>query len=117
MLAILLLTGCNAFGTGKLAKQLQEENDRLVTEFRAQRERSEELLQANRQLERRIAESEKLLARQHQSGSRISSLNSGRALGGPYAPGISRPRPQENLRGSQAPSGDSNASGLQWESR
>lgn len=60
--------GCSAFGNRKLVEQLQAENEKLLSEFRGQRERAAELAQANRLLEDRIAETEKLLARQFQSG-------------------------------------------------
>lgn len=70
------LTGCNSFGNGKLIRQLQNENDRLLSEFRAERNRREEAEQAKFELEDRLAESEKLLAQQAESGSsqRLSSL-------------------------------------------
>lgn len=69
--------GCNSFGNGKLAKQLQSENDQLVREFRAQRDRNAELTRANQLLEDRIAETEKQLARNFQADNgRLSRLNS-----------------------------------------
>ena len=44
-------------------RQYQLESDRLLAEFRAQKKRAEELEIRNGQLEQRLAESEKLLAR------------------------------------------------------
>ncbi len=68
------LAGCNSLGSGKLADQLREENERLISEFRAQRDANEKLRQQNQMLEDRVAESEKLLARTlSQTNSRISS--------------------------------------------
>ena len=68
--------GCNSFGNGKLVQQLQNENERLLTEFRAERSRREEFERQNKTLEARLSESEKLLARQTQgpASSRVSSL-------------------------------------------
>ncbi len=68
------LAGCNSLGSGKLAEQLREENERLISEFRAQRDANEKLREHNELLEDRVAESEKLLARTlSQTDSRISS--------------------------------------------
>ncbi len=44
-------------------RQYQLESDRLLAEFRAQKKRAEDLEARNGQLEQRLAESEKLLAR------------------------------------------------------
>ncbi len=70
--------GCNSFGNGKLVKQLQLENERLLGEFRAERQRREESERLNSTLEARLSESEKLLARQTQGTipNRLSSLPS-----------------------------------------
>jgi hypothetical protein len=43
-------------------RQYQQDSDRLLSEFRAQKKRAEELEARNAQLEQRLAESEKLLA-------------------------------------------------------
>ena len=81
VLPLIAAGGCSSFGNGKLVKELQRDNDRLLTEFRAERGRREEAEKRARLLENRLAESEKLLARQSQSysPSRISSLQPGRA--------------------------------------
>ncbi len=70
------ITGCNSFGNGKLVQQLQHENERLLTEFRAEKARREEFERQNKTLEARLSESEKLLARQSGASSRLSSLPS-----------------------------------------
>ncbi|MFO0939285.1 MAG: hypothetical protein U0930_00815 [Pirellulales bacterium] len=73
-------TGCNSFGAGKQMKQLEMENNRLLSEFRAERQRRESAERSAQQLELRLAESEKMLARQLQNGtapSRLSSLPGG----------------------------------------
>ncbi len=76
--AITLLPGCNAFGLRKQLQQLETENGRLLSEFRAERQRRETAERTAQQLEIRLAESEKLLARQTQDSSpgRLSSLSS-----------------------------------------
>lgn len=67
--------GCNSFGNAKLVQELRSENERLLTEFRSERDRREESEKALAQIESRLAESEKLLARQYQQpASRLSSL-------------------------------------------
>lgn len=77
LLLLITLSGCNSFGSGKLVQQLQNENERLLTEFRAEKKRREEFEKQNRTLEARLSESEKLLARQSQgASSRLSSLPS-----------------------------------------
>ncbi len=63
-------------------KQYQLESDRLLSEFRAQKKRADELDQRNVQLEQRLGESEKLIARlQGRSSSRVADTRSrGREL-------------------------------------
>ena len=56
-------TGCQRFPATQAMRQYQLESDRLLAEFRAQKKRAEELDVRNGQLEQRLAESEKLLAR------------------------------------------------------
>lgn len=56
-------TGCQRFPATQAMRQYQLESDRLLAEFRAQKKRAEELEVRNGQLEQRLAESEKLLAR------------------------------------------------------
>lgn len=77
MACVTLLPGCNAFGLRSQLQQLESENSRLLSEFRAERQRREAAELTARQLETRLAESEKLLARQSQDFStpgRLSSL-------------------------------------------
>ena len=74
-------TGCNTFGNAKLVQELRLENERLLTEYRAEKNRREESEEAIRLMETRLAESEKLLARQYQQpASRLSSLPSSSGL-------------------------------------
>ena len=67
-------TGCGLFGGGQQLKQLQNENDRLLAEYRAQRERLTQLQETNAALEARVGEAERLLAQRGQGlpSSRIS---------------------------------------------
>ncbi len=76
MACLFALSGCNSFGNARLVKELQSENERLLTEFRGQRDRATELEKANRLQADRLAESEKLLARlsQGSGAGRLSSL-------------------------------------------
>lgn len=77
MLGLLAISsGCNTFGNGKLLQELRNENERLLAEFRAERERREQLGKALQVAESRLSESEKLLARQYQAAEpgRLSSL-------------------------------------------
>ena len=84
--AVSLMPGCGAFGLRKQLQQLEHENSRLLSEFRAERQRREAAEQSAQQLEHRLAESEKLLARQsHEEVSgRLSSLP-----GNPFNAGFS----------------------------
>ncbi len=86
-------TGCGLFGGAAQLKQLQAENDKLVTEYRAQRDKNAKLQETNVALEQRVAEAEKLLARSgySQPSSRLSQVP-GRAsasssgIAPPYVP-------------------------------
>ncbi len=60
---LLGLSGCQRFPGGQAMRQYQMESDRLLSEFRAQKKRAEDLEVRNGQLEQRLAESEKMLAR------------------------------------------------------
>lgn len=54
-------------------RQYQLESDRLLSEFRSQKKRAEELEQRNQQLEQRLGESERLIAKlQGRSSSRVA---------------------------------------------
>ena len=58
-----VLTGCQRFPGGQAMRQYQLESDRLLAEYRAEKKRNEDLVARNGLLEQRLAESEKLLAR------------------------------------------------------
>lgn len=84
MLILLLcglgLAGCQRFPGSQAMRQYQLESDRLLAEFRAQKKRAEELEARNGQLEQRLAESEKLLARgQVGTSSRSTAGNTNRS--------------------------------------
>ncbi|MCC6510230.1 MAG: TMF family protein [Pirellulaceae bacterium] len=70
----IVFSGCGLLGSGTQLKQLQAENDKLVAEYRAGRERLAKLQAANADLEARVNEAEKLLARSGHSlpSSRLS---------------------------------------------
>lgn len=55
-------SGCGLFSSGQQLKQLQMENDRLLSEYRSQRERVASLQETNAALEARVGEAERLLA-------------------------------------------------------
>lgn len=109
------LAGCNSIGVGKQLQQLESDNNRLLTEFRAERQRRENAERTAQQLEQRLAESEKLIARQMQAGTgpgRLSSLPSSPAL-----PSSSMPDPSSLLnRGgaSDSPSTSHGSGDLKW---
>lgn len=79
--------GCNSLGSSRLVKELQTENERLLSEFRGQRDRAAELEKANQLQAERLAESEKLLARLSQGvgTGRLSSLPPAGPSGSPAA--------------------------------
>ncbi|MCA9192877.1 MAG: hypothetical protein KDB03_13970 [Planctomycetales bacterium] len=114
-LGLALLSGCSSFGQGKMLKQLQTENERLLSEFRQQRDQLGVLKQQNQLLASRLEESEKLLARQAttESGDRLSRLNNP-----PYysSPG-GLPTGQGGLSKNYAPRSPSNSgnSDLRWQ--
>jgi len=60
---VLICSGCQRFPGGPAMRQYQIESDRLLSEFRAQKKRAEDLEVRNGQLEQRLSESEKMLAR------------------------------------------------------
>jgi hypothetical protein len=57
------LPGCQRFPGSQAMRQYQLESDRLLAEYRAEKKRNEDLTARNGLLEQRLAESEKLLAR------------------------------------------------------
>ncbi|XZE19498.1 hypothetical protein SH449x_004818 [Pirellulaceae bacterium SH449] len=78
-------TGCQRmpWPGSQQARQFQADSERLLGEFRAQKKRADELAARNQQLEARLAESEKSLARQNlqslsQSGGASSRNNRNR---------------------------------------
>ncbi len=79
ILSLLELSGCQRFPGGQAMRQYQMESDRLLSEFRAQKKRAEDLEARNGQLEQRLAESEKMLARSNNGASgRSTASNSNR---------------------------------------
>jgi hypothetical protein len=107
------LSGCNTFANGKLVQQLQNENNRLLTEFRAERQRREEMERVNATLEARLSESEKLLARQlGDSPGRLSSLQPlPRGSQSSGQPGEQQPVNNEPR------SADGESAGVEWQRR
>ena len=96
---ISLVPGCQAWPGNQAMRQYQLESDRLLSEFRSQKKRAEELEQRNYQLEQRLGESEKLIARlQGRSNSRVADSNArtdGRTLAdlGSNPPGTTKKIP------------------------
>jgi hypothetical protein len=72
-----LVPGCARLPGSQAMRQYQQESDRLLNEFRAQKKRAEELEARNAQLELRLAESEKLLALSQNGISGRNSRNRG----------------------------------------
>lgn len=68
--------GCQRWPGSQQARQFQIDSDRLLGEFRAQKKRADELASKNQLLEERLAESEKVLARQNLVGNRSKSNSS-----------------------------------------
>ncbi len=76
------LSGCQRFPGSQAMRQYQLESDRLLAEYRAEKKRNEDLTARNGLLEQRLAESEKLLARNTGgSNSRSTATNSNRKRG------------------------------------
>ncbi len=80
MLASLLLAsvGCQNWPQSQRMMQQQIESERLLSEYRAQKKRADELESKNRQLSDRLSESEKMLARLQSTpdNSRLASRES-----------------------------------------
>ncbi|MCU0707572.1 MAG: DUF3450 domain-containing protein [Pirellula sp.] len=71
--ALMLMCGCQQWPGTQAMRQYQLESDRLLSEFRSQKKRAEELEQRNQQLEQRLGESERLIAKlQGRSSSRVA---------------------------------------------
>lgn len=64
LLCILAIsTGCQQWPGNHAMRQYQIESERLLSEYRSQKKRAEELEQRNMQLERRLGESEREIAK------------------------------------------------------
>jgi hypothetical protein len=87
-LGTLSMSGCQQLPGGQAMRQYQLESDRLLNEFRAQKKRADDLENRNVQLERRLAESEKMLAL-GSSGNRSKGRSSELLLGDSNRSGIS----------------------------
>lgn len=116
-----MAAGCNSFGNGKLVQELRNENERLLAEFRAERERREQSERTAKLMERRLAESEKMLARQYQSpqAERLSRLHAPFVPGSAGNGGFAQPPFSSELQGTtgnQEPSADP-GTGLRWQRR
>ena len=82
-LCLVFFVGC---GSHRRVVQLQSDNERLLAEYRAQRDQNKDLAQKNAILEARVAESEKMLAQLNRtSGSRISMLDRPQLSAGNFA--------------------------------
>jgi len=76
-----LFAGCQQWPGTQAMKQYQLESDRLLSEFRSQKKRAEELEQRNQQLERRLGESERMIAKlQGRPSSRAADRSTERTL-------------------------------------
>ena len=75
------LTGCQQWPGNQAMRQYQIESERLLSEYRSQKKRAEDLEQRNVQLERRLGESEREIARLQgrNPNSRIASGNPSRS--------------------------------------
>jgi hypothetical protein len=95
VLSLAICTGCQQFPWpgSQQAKQFQLDSDRILGEFRAQKKRADELAAKNQQLEARLAETEKSLARQNLkslSQSNSSSSRNSRTSGSTNSPAKSQ---------------------------
>lgn len=74
ILSVCFFTGCQRWPGSQAMRQYQQDSDRLLAEFRSQKKRAEDLEARNQQLEQRLSESEKLIARmQGNPSSRVGS--------------------------------------------
>ncbi len=121
LLAMVFLAGTSGCSSNtQRIQQLQSENDRLLSEYRAQRDQVNQLNERLTTLQSRLAESEKLLARQSPlPSSRLSRLNSdptslpGFTSTKDRAP-ISNTTAKSNPAGSSSASDKDSASELYW---
>ncbi len=79
-----LVVGCQQWPGNQAMRQYQVESDRLLSEFRSQKKRAEDLEKRNYQLEQRLGESEREIARLQVSGSgsRMANRGGGNVGGG-----------------------------------
>ncbi|MCU0720300.1 MAG: hypothetical protein MUC83_11400 [Pirellula sp.] len=79
-LSLAIFSGCQQFPWpgSQQAKQFQVDSERILGEFRAQKKRADELAAKNQQLEARLAETEKSLARQNLQSLAQSNSSSSR---------------------------------------
>jgi hypothetical protein len=116
-------SGCGLFGSGQQLKQLQSENDRLLAEYRAQRDRVTRLQETNAALEARVGEAERLLAQSGVSSpssriSRVSPRSPAQEAGSgpPPATGSAPPYVPPSVPSLPAtnPGADSNGTPVKW---
>jgi hypothetical protein len=116
--AFLTITvGCGS-GNQRL-QQLQNENDRLLSEYRAQRDQVTQLNEKLAVAQNRLAESEKLLARQSpMPSSRLSRLNDPGSLTstGPRTTGLASGTPTTGTAkpGASTETGANSSTELHW---
>ena len=60
---VICVTGCQQWPGNQAMRQYQVESERLLSEFRSQKKRAEDLEKRNYQLEQRLGEGERALAR------------------------------------------------------
>ncbi|GIW99486.1 MAG: hypothetical protein KatS3mg111_2819 [Pirellulaceae bacterium] len=95
--------GCRTVGKAKLVQELQSENARLLSEYRAEKQRRQEIENRLALMEQRLAESEKLLAKHY----------SGTGQLGAQSPVMSAQLPSSQSNSSASRANDS----LQWQRR
>lgn len=74
---VFVFTGCQQWPGNQAMRQYQVESERLLSEFRSQKKRAEDLEKRNYQLEQRLGESERALARLQGSGGGSRMANRG----------------------------------------
>lgn len=112
--------GCQQWPGNQAMRQYQIESERLLSEFRSQKKRAEELEQRNMQLERRLGESEREIAKLQgrNPSSRMAAVPSnGSSSGGISGGGLPDARPGTSSRlssGSPAMGSSDSRSSNQW---
>lgn len=103
------LLGCQQWPGTMQAKQFQQDSDRLLNEFKAEKQRADELAAKNQLLEQRLAETEKQFALQNLAGSRnrsgLPNTDTKLSIG---TPSSGRQLSQSNTSRSTYPSGTLN---------